>query len=157
MASSFQLVGLDQDQFEPLFSRSDDELRTISVLRVNATANRGYPCRVSLQDAEIGDELLLLSYTHQPAATPYQASGPIFVRKGSQKRTLDIGEVPEYVTTRQMSVRAYDSHDMMVSATVCDGGASAREIEKLFDDTQVEYIHLHNAKRGCFSCSVIRA
>ena len=29
-------------------------------------------------------------------------------------------------------------------------------IERLFEDTGVAYIHLHNANRGCFSCAVQR-
>ena len=109
------------------------------------------------EDASVGDELLLLPYLHQPAASPYRASGPIFVRRGARQRTLDVGEVPSYVTRRLMSLRAYDAAHMMLAASVCDGVLTAQELLKLFSNQQVEYIQLHNAGQGCFSCQVNRA
>jgi hypothetical protein len=100
---------------------------------------------------------MLLPFAHQPAASPDRASGPIFVRRGARQRTLDIGEVPPYVTRRLMSVRAYDAADMIIDASVCEGSDVRAEIERLFGNEEVAYIHLHNAKRGCFSCRVSRA
>jgi len=105
----------------------------------------------------MGEELLLLPYEHQPAASPYRASGPIYVRRGAKRRTLAAGEMPAYVTSRLISVRAYDSAHMIIAASVCEGRLVAQEIEQVFNDRQVAYIHLHNAKRGCFSCEVNRA
>jgi hypothetical protein len=55
-----------------------------------------------------------------------------------------------------MSVRAYDASDMMVDADVCDGKEARAVIERLLADDAVAFIHLHNAKRGCFSCRVER-
>jgi Protein of unknown function (DUF1203) len=40
---------------------------------------------------------------------------------------------------------------------VCDGSEVRAAIEALFDREDVSYIHLHNAKRGCFACTVERA
>ena len=154
--ASFQLVGLSAEPFTRLFALTDSELRELGVVRVVAGEKAGYPCRVSLVDADIGDELLLLPYCHQPAKSPYNASGPIYVRKRAQQRILDVGHVPEYVSRRLISVRAYDGDHMIVDADVCDGPNVAAEIERQFDDAQVRYIHLHNAKRGCYSCLVRR-
>jgi hypothetical protein len=71
--NSFQLVGLSFDPFAGLFDLSDATLLERNVQRVFATTKPGYPCRVSLADAEIGEELLLLtsrlvrsSYAKQP-------------------------------------------------------------------------------------------
>lgn len=153
----FQLSGIDPAPFEPLFLLSDARLEEQGALRRTATESPGFPCRVSLQDAELGEELLLLPYLHHPAASPYRASGPIFVRRNARQRTLALGELPPCVTRRQMSVRAYDAAGMMVGATVCDGSVVATEIERHFSDAEVAYIHLHNAKQGCFSCVARRA
>ena len=157
MPQSFQLLGLGHQQFEPLFLLSDEQLKEHGGVRRVATESPGYPCRVSLEDASVGEELLLLPYLHQPAASPYRASGPIFVRRGAKQRSLAAGEVPSYVSNRLMSVRAYDAAHMMVAASVCEGVRAAQEIERYFDSDQVAYIHLHNAKQGCFSCRVVRA
>lgn len=154
--SSFQLIGLGPDQFSHLFSLSSGQLAPLGILRVTADSSPGFPCRIGLEDAEVGEELLLLPYEHQAASSPYRASGPIYVRVGAQQSTRAPGEIPPYVSRRQICVRAYDAHHMMVGAEVCAGAAAATEILRQFSDPQVSYIHLHNAKRGCFSCRVER-
>lgn len=155
-APSFRLVGLDHRRFEPLFALSDAELAAIDAERRIATADHGYPCRVGLEDARAGDELLLLPFEHQGARSPYRASGPIFVRRGARQRRLAPGEVPPYVTSRLISVRAYDAAHHIVEAVVCEGVQVARELAALFAGPQVAYAQLHNARRGCFSCTVER-
>jgi hypothetical protein len=153
---SFQLVGVPFTPFAALFSLSDAALARHNARRVIANEHPGYPCRVSLADAAIGEELLLLPYAHQPAASPYQASGPIFVRKAAQPARLAAGVVPDYVRRRQMSVRAYDAADLMIDATVCDGEEAESAVRRMLENSAAAYIHLHNAKRGCFFCRVNR-
>src|SRR5436190_14838222 len=154
--SSFQIIGLSPDPFEPLFALSAEALAARGIRRVRAEASPGYPCRISLEDATSGDELLLLPFEHQPANSPYRASGPIYVKVGARQRTMAVGAVPESVRRRQISLRAYDADDMIVNAEVCDGPSVAGEIERLLADPLVRYLHLHNAKRGCYSCLVRR-
>jgi hypothetical protein len=153
----FQLAALPAAPFAPLFELSDQELLQHGAERRIAAENIGYPCRISLEDASQGDELLLLPYEHQPAASPYRASGPIFVRRGAVQRVLPADQVPPYLGTRLLSVRAYDSADMIVDASVREGTETADEIRRFFGNAAVAYIHLHFAKRGCFACRVDRA
>jgi hypothetical protein len=103
---SFQVIGLPFERFRSLFHLSDTALAERNVRRVIATSKPGYPCRVSLADAEIGEELLLLSFEHQPAVSPYRSSGPIFVRKAAVETNVEPGVVPDNVRIRLMSVRA---------------------------------------------------
>lgn len=156
MPNSFQVVGIDYEQFQHLFSLTDEQLQERAAKRCYATESPGYPCRVSLEDASVGEELILLPFQHQPADSPYRATGAIFVRRGAQRSRPPVGELPSYVTSRLMSVRAYDSGHMMVAASVCEGKATATEIEGYFARNDVSYIHLHNAKQGCFSALVVR-
>jgi hypothetical protein len=155
--NSFKLVGLPFEPFSHLFALSDAELSACDARRVFATTKPGYPCRVSLTDADIGDELLLLPFEHQPVSSPYKSSGPIFVRKAAVPAQMTAGVVPDYVRTRLISVRAYDSAHLMTDALVCDGTGVGDAIQAMFDRDEISYIHLHNAKRGCFSCAVVRA
>jgi Protein of unknown function (DUF1203) len=154
--ASFQLVGLPYTSFAPLFALSDVQLTRIDARRVFADSKPGFPCRVSLADADVGEELLLLPFEHQPAASPYRSSGPIFVRHGAAQSVMEPGVIPDYVRTRLMSVRAYDSTHQMIDAAVCAGSETARAVDEMFARVEVAYIHLHNAKRGCFSCAVRR-
>lgn len=152
----FQLSGLPEQPFVPLFEHSDQRLSELGVRRVIADSKPGYPCRVSLADAEIGDELLLLSFAHLASSSPYRASGPVYVRRGARRCVLPPGEVPEYVRLRLISIRAYDQADLMIAADVCEGDQVRGRIERCFDDPAVAYLHLHNARRGCYSCRVDR-
>jgi Protein of unknown function (DUF1203) len=154
---SFQLVGVPFETFSPLFLLCDQDLAALDAQRIIATENPGFPCRVSLEDAEIGEELLLLPFEHQPARSPYRASGPIFVRKAARQRSLAPGQLTDYVLLRLLSVRGYDSADLMIDQAICEGKSVEAAILRMFDNLQVTYIHLHNAMRGCFSCRVNRA
>jgi hypothetical protein len=159
MSSSpaFQISGLAPEPFEALFAMSSAELESRGMQRVVADADVGYPCRVSLEDVAAGTELLLLAYEHQPASTsPYRSGGAIFVRRGARQRVMAPGELPPCVEHRLMSVRAYDASHCMVDAEVCEGAALRGQIERFFDDARVAYLHLHNARRGCYSCRADR-
>jgi Protein of unknown function (DUF1203) len=72
--NSFQITALPKAQFEHLFSLSDNESAALRARRVTATTKPGFPCRVSLADAEVGEEVILVNYEHQSADSPYRAS-----------------------------------------------------------------------------------
>ena len=154
--SSFRLVGLDRAAFAPLFDLDDDALRARGARRRIATAASGFPCRISLQDAAVGEELLLLPFEHLTEDSPYRASGPIYVRRNAQPRTLGVGEVPAYVSARQISLRGYSERHLMVDAVVCEGTDVAMQIERMFAVPKIAYAHLHNARPGCYSCRAER-
>jgi hypothetical protein len=153
----FRLTGLDPTPFQPLFELDDAVLRARGIARRRADADAGFPCRVSLVDAAKGEEILLLPYAHHDVDSPYRASGPIYVRRGAVRASLAPGEVPDYVARRLISLRAYDASAMMVSAEVVEGTAVATQLERLFADPAIAYVHLHNARPGCFSCLATRA
>ncbi|RAP58300.1 DUF1203 domain-containing protein [Oleiagrimonas sp. MCCC 1A03011] len=155
--ASFRLTGLDASPFIPLFTLSDAELARRNMVRVFADDDSGYPCRVSLEDAAIGDELLLLPFVHLPEASPYRSSGPIFIRRHAQQRILVPGEVPPYVTRRTISLRVYDTAHRMIDAHVLEGPEVAAGITHAFTHPRAAYMHLHNARHGCFSCQADRA
>ena len=56
MQIPFQLMALPVERFNSLFTLSDEELRTIGARRMVAEKKPGYPCRVSLVDAEPGHD-----------------------------------------------------------------------------------------------------
>ena len=157
MPIDFQITALPMEQFQPLSAMSDAELAACGVKPCVADASPGYPCRVSLQDAALGEELLLLPFAHQDAVSPYRASGPIFVRVGARQAQPSVNEVPLSVRGRLLSVRAYDAAGFLAEAEVAEGTALEAIVDRFFADAQVTYLHLHNARPGCYSCRVDRA
>jgi hypothetical protein len=156
-AMNYVLRGLEPALFEKLFDLSDAELAGRGMKRMRVDAPVGYPCRVTLEDAPVGEEVLLLPFAHQDGHSPYRASGPIFVRRGIAEARRIAGELPTYLTHRLLSVRAYDDADMMVAAEVVEGAEAGPLFERLLARPDVAYLHVHFAKRGCFACRVERA
>ena len=56
---NFRITPLDVRRFRHLFGQDADALARAGVKRMVADAKPGYPCRVSLEDAEIGESVLL--------------------------------------------------------------------------------------------------
>jgi hypothetical protein len=65
--------------------------------------------------------------------------------------------VPAPLAIRLLSVRAFDDAGMMTDAEVVEGRDLAPLIARMFADPAVAYLHVHNAKRGCFAARVDRA
>lgn len=150
--SSFQLHGLDPSPFAALFALDDVALAARGILRRRADSDFGFPCRISLEDAAVGDELLLLPYEHHPVHSPYRASGPIYVRPHVRQAVLSAGRVPAYVARRLISFRAYDHAHLMRTAEVAPGEQAGALLEAMLEDPEVACVHLHNARPGCYSC-----
>ncbi len=153
----FQIHSLKSNQFDHYFDMSEKELAKANAVLETVTENPGYPCRVSLADAEVGETILLVNYNHLPEASPYQASHAIYVRKNTPSVELGPDNIPSVISSRLISVRAFDSTHMMRTADVVDGENLKGCLDNMFSDTMISYIHLHNAKQGCFAAKVTRA
>ena len=151
---SFRIRGLEPASFDPLFALDDAALAEKSMRRVLIDAAHSAPCRVSLQDAEPGERVILLPFAHHVAHSPYRASGPIYVRE-RQKAFDRVDELPPVFEGRLLAVRAYDTGGMMLDADVVESDPRAL-FETFFADPATDYIHVHYARRGCYSCRVER-
>lgn len=152
----FRITGLPAEQFAGLFSLSDQELAARGAVRRIADAKPGYPCRVSLTDAEPGQEVILTHFEHHAVDSPFRASHAIYVRKG-EKTYEAIDQVPEQLRLRLLSVRAFDDKGMLVGADVVDGKELEGAIERLLGDDRADYLHVHYAKPGCYAARIERA
>ena len=148
--------GLPLEAFQPLFGMTEDELRKHGVSRVVADGP-GYPCRVTLEDAEPGESLLLLNWRHLDADSPYRADGPIFVREAALASYEARNTIPDQQRIRLLSVRAYDERGWMRDAEVVEGRDLEPLVERFFADPATEFLHVHNARRGCYACRIDRA
>ncbi len=154
---SYRITGLSPEPFAHLFGLNDEALAAHGVKRYIVDQQPGFPDRIEMRDLEVGEHALLLHYEHQPAATPYRSSHAIYVREGASAAYDGINEIPDVMRTRPLSLRAFDRDDMMIDADLADGTDAETVIQRFFANPDVAYIHIHNAKRGCYSGRVDRA
>jgi len=142
--------------FAPLFSLDEEALAARNAVRVRASSSRGYPCRVSLADADEGDELILLNHVTHDVATPYRTSYAIYVRAIAEDVPGYIDETPPVFAGRPLSLRGFDAAGMLRDARLAAAGEADGAIRALFERDDVAYIHAHNAAYGCFAARIDR-
>jgi len=60
----YVISGLPLQSFLPLFDLDETALSRYGAARCIADSKPGFPCRITLADAEPGERLLLLPWTH---------------------------------------------------------------------------------------------
>ncbi len=153
---TYRITGLARREFDHFFAMDDAELARHDALRVTADADRGFPCRVSLQDAKAGENLLLLNYVSHDVATPYRSAYAIYVRENAEDIDPIVDTTPPVFEGRSIALRAFDADGMLRDAALALAGDANDKIHALFANQQVAYIHAHNAAHGCFSARVDR-
>lgn len=154
---AYRVIGLDPAPYRPLFGLPDGELAERGVVRMTVTEKPGFPCRVTLEDRDIGESVLLLNHVSHDVSNPYRASHAIFVAEGADQAAEFVDEVPPVFIPRVLSLRGFDRDGMMVDAILTQPGEADSGIRRLFDNPQIMTIHAHNAAPGCFSARVERA
>ena len=150
----YRIKGLDPEPYRPLFALSDKQLEERGMKRMTVTSPT-FPCRISLVDRPVGEQVILVNHVSHDVANPYRASHAIFVADADKAEFID--EVPPVFVSRVLSLRGFDRHGMMADALITQPGGADEGIRKLFDNPEIETIHAHNAVRGCFSAKIERA
>ncbi len=154
---SFVVTGLAAEPFTKLFGADDATLAAAGAIRFTVDAKPGFPCRISLEDAEPGETVLLLNHEHHAADTPYRARHAIFVRESADAPARYENKMPPALAARLLAIRAYDATGMMIDAEIVEGVDAAPLIERFLADPKAAYLHAHNARRGCFAARIDRS
>lgn len=154
---NFRIKGLSPTPFAPLFSLSDAQLAARNACRRVADAHGGYPCRVSLSDAEPGDTVMLTHFEHHPVQSPYRASHAIYISASARESYDAEGEIPPSLRERLISLRAYDARGFMLDFDVAQGASLPALICRFLARPNAAYLHAHYARAGCYAALVERA
>lgn len=154
---AFRITGLAPEPFQSPYGLPDQDLASFGVKRYIVDSNPGFPDRIEMKDAELGQSVLLLNHVCQPAKTPYRASHAIFIREWATQAYDAVDQVPESMRIRLLSLRAFNDDGMMLEADVADGMVMEPVVTRMFANPEVSYIHVHNAKQGCYSGRIDRA
>ena len=154
---NFRITGLKPGLFAHLSCLSDEALAGHRARRVIADAKPGFPDRIGLRDAEVGESLILVNHTHQDADTPYRASHAVFIAEASDTAYDTVGEVPDCLFRRTVSLRVFTAGGDMAGAELAAGAEIEPAILRLLADPRAAYIHAHNAAPGCYAARIERA
>jgi hypothetical protein len=154
---AFRITGLAPEPFQSLYGLPDQDLASFGVKRYIVDSNPGFPDRIEMKDAEPGQSVLLLNHVCQPPKTPYRASHAIFIREWATQAYDAVDQVPESMRIRLLSLRTFNDDGMMLDADVADRMVMEPVVTRMFANPEVSYIHVHNAKQGCYSGRIDRA
>src|SRR5215204_3043399 len=147
---TYRIKGLEPAPFAHLFDLDDKELEAKGMTRM-AVDNPNFPCRISLRDADIGDEVILLNHVSHDGDNPYRASHAIFVSRSAREPADYVDAIPPALDRRILSLRAFDAGGMMVDAALAQPGEADPAIRRLLADPAADHVDAHNATRGCFA------
>ena len=153
---TYRITGLSPETFAPLFALDEAELAAHRAVRVTASASRGFPCRVSLEDAREGEELILLHHTSHDVASPYRSGYAIYVRDNATDAAQYIDAIPPVFEGRPLALRGFGADAMLKDAKLALPGEADTAIRTLLADPRIAYIHAHNAAHGCFAAQIER-
>jgi hypothetical protein len=155
VSTTYEIKGLAPAPFAPLFRLDDAQLEARGMTRLRVD-NPHFPCRISLRDCEIGDEVILLNHVSHYGNNPYRASHAIFVSKSATEPAQYVDTIPPALDRRILSLRAFDAQGMMVEAALAQPGEADPVIRKLLGNPAAVHIDAHNAIRGCFAARIDR-
>jgi hypothetical protein len=154
---TYRISGLDPANFKTLRGADEVTLAAHNAVRVIADSKPGFPCRVSLEDAEPGESLILLHHVSHDVATPFRSAYAIYVRETADHAASFIDELPPVFANRPMAFRAFDAEGMLRNASLAAPGEADAAIQNLFEAPEIAYIDAHNAAHGCFAARVERS
>lgn len=152
---TYRIKGLEPALFAPLFALDDGELEAKGMTRMTVD-DPSFPCRISLRDCDLGDEVILLNHVSHDGNNPYRASHAIFVSKSASEAADYVDAVPPALDRRILSLRAFDTKGMMIDAALAQPSEADPAIRGLLANPATAHIDAHNAIRGCFAARIDR-
>lgn len=154
---TFKVIGLNKDKYESYFQLSSEELAERGVIRSQVVEPNSIPCRVSLVDAQPGETVLLLNHAHLDEQSPFDSKYAIYIREKALEANLPVNETPSHLNSRLLSVRGFSKKHHLQSADVVEGSVLKPAIKRFFEEADIEYLHIHNAREGCYHAKVVRS
>lgn len=153
---TYHIHGLDPAAFAQLVGLSDNQLAHHGAVRMTVDAKPCFPCRVTLDDGDLGETMLLVNHVSHDGNNPYRASHAIFISESATNAADYRDEIPPALDRRILSLRGFDAAGMMVEAKLVQPGGADPAIRAMLVDPAIDHIDAHNATRGCFAARVER-
>lgn len=123
---------------------------------VTATTQPGFPCRATLNDAEIGERVWLFNHVSNDVPGAFRSAFAIYIRDGAEGRAVYHDELPPVLRGRAISLRGFDAAGDLRAAELVAGDAIDPGIRAMLDLPEIDYINAHYAATGCFAAKIVR-
>jgi len=153
---TYRIEGLHRDAYASLLALTDGDLVDRGARRVVADSRPGFPCRVTLEDAEPGESLILFNHVSHDVPTPFRSAYAVYVRECAGKPACYVDSTPPVFDGRALGLRGFDSEGMLRGALLALPGEADSKIRALFERPEIAAIHAHNAAAGCFAAKIVR-
>lgn len=152
---TYRIRGLDPALFADQLALDDASLARRRARR--EVAGEGYfPCRVTLEDAQPGEALLLTHYANHAVEGPYRNAFAIYVRSGATEAADHVDSLPPVLRARPIALRGYTAAGDLHRAALALADDVDAQARTLLADPEVAYIDTHNAMHGCFAARIER-
>ena len=153
---TYRIEGLPREAYWHLIQMPEGQLQAHRARRVRADSKPGFPCRVTLEDAEPGESLILFNHVSHDVPTPFRSAYAIYVRDSARVPACYVDETPPVFGGRTLGLRGFDAGGMLRGALLALPGEADSKIRALFERPEIETIHAHNAAAGCFAARIVR-
>ncbi|HYJ82280.1 MAG TPA: DUF1203 domain-containing protein [Allosphingosinicella sp.] len=153
---TYRIEGLEREAYAGLLGLTDGDLAKRGARRVIADSKPGFPCRVTLEDAEPGERLILFNHVSHDVPTPFRSAYAVYVREGAGEPARFVDETPPVFAGRALGLRGFDGEGMLRGALLALPGEADAGIRALFERPEIATIHAHNAAAGCFAAKIVR-
>jgi hypothetical protein len=126
------MTGLPRQDFAHLSGLRDKVLRLQNIMRKTVVAKPGSPCRITLQDAEPGETVFLLSYQSHDVPAPCALRSAVYVREAAAQAAAYRDERPPVFADRPVALRLFNQDAMLVGADMSFNPGVIGKIEQGF-------------------------
>jgi hypothetical protein len=119
---------------------------------------KGYgPCRQCLRAFAVGEERRIL-FTYDPfhKKESLPLPGPVFIHESECERYPEDGGFPPDMLSHRLTLNGYATGRRVVAQRYIEDGIVGPEIERLFENPDVAYIHVRDTAAGCYDFSIER-
>jgi hypothetical protein len=147
--SSFQVAAIPTEVAESVRATGKAPVYGFPAHRETATGRA--PCRHCLRLIRPHEEELLL-FTYDPFRELGEPPlpGPVYIHAEQCQRTEAQPSFPEEYKGRLLTLAAYGEDRRLLAEKRLTGGGETEEVESLFADPAVKYIHVRSTEAGCY-------
>jgi hypothetical protein len=116
------------------------------------------PCRHCLRLIEAGKERrILFTYDRFSGIEKLPQPGPVYIHEEACPRYSEEAGIPGELRSSPRTLEAYARGRRLLGQEFVGGEEFEPAIEKLFANTEVEYLQVHSTTAGCFTFRIERA